>query len=115
MKALVESRSNEGDAAASSIDSAGQENQKQAKIDRDGGSPLGQSSDPHYSAPRRQPLTQRVWAANRYFSSEGIGSTGCDRCFRICAKKYSIFSRISSMDLFEEDNLRSVGSRKIAR
>ena len=51
MNAHVESRSNEGDAAASSIDSAGQENQKQAKIDRDGGSPLGQSSDPHIPPP----------------------------------------------------------------
>ena len=51
MNAHVESWSNEGDAAASSIDSAGQENQKQAKIDRDGGSPLGQSSDPHIPPP----------------------------------------------------------------
>ena len=56
----------------------------------------------------------RAWAANRYFSSEGIGSTGCDRCFRICAKKYSIFSRLASMDSFEADNLRSVGRREIS-
>ena len=41
--------------------------------------------------PRRQPLTQRVWAANRYFSSEGIGSTGCDRCFSLRQKVLDLF------------------------
>ena len=45
MNAHVENRSNEVDAAAPAIDSANQE--KQAKIDPDGGNPQSQSSDPH--------------------------------------------------------------------
>jgi hypothetical protein len=67
MNAHVESRSNEGDAAASSIDSAGQENQKQAKIDRDGRSPLGQSPDPYFAPPQPTSLAARLGGKPLFF------------------------------------------------